>query len=37
MSTRMITGTTVQRISIVVLWVVLDGVGLRFSEKRHMT
>ena len=31
------TGSTVHRISTVVLCVVRDGTGLRFSLKRHMT
>ena len=35
MKTRMRTGTTVQTTSITVLWVVFDGIGLRFSLKRH--
>ena len=30
MTSRMITGTTVQTTSSRVLWVVLDGVGFRF-------
>jgi hypothetical protein len=33
---RMITGITVQRISISVLWVVRDGVGLARALKRTM-
>ena len=36
-ATRMKTGSTVHRISTVVLCVVRDGTGLRFSLKRHMT
>ena len=35
--TRMKTGTTVHSTSIVVLCVVRDGMGLRFSLKRHIT
>ena len=36
-NTRMNTGTTVQSTSSVVLCVVLDGIGLRFSLNRHIT
>ena len=36
-TTRMTTGTTVQMISISVLWVVRDGVGLARALKRTMT
>ena len=36
-ATRMSTGSTVHSTSIVVLCVVREGTGLRFSLKRHMT
>jgi hypothetical protein len=36
-ATKMNTGMTVQSTSTVVLCVVREGVGLRFSLKRHMT
>jgi hypothetical protein len=37
MMKSIIRGTAVHSTSIAVLWVVLDGVGFRFSEKRHIT
>ena len=33
---RMMTGATVQTISMIVLWLVRDGVGLTLSRKRQM-
>ena len=36
-ATRISTGSTVHSTSIVVLCVVREGVGLRFSLKRHIT
>ena len=37
MITKMMIGIVVQSTSIKVLCVVLEGVGFRFSENRHMT